>query len=90
MYGMRTFDQDLMRLLQEGLITRETALAAATSPADLELRLRLGDDEEEEMLIVRHQIPEPVGAAPDGPPPAEPPGALKLDIPAAPPDRRKT
>jgi twitching motility protein PilT len=61
MYGMQTFDQDLLRLLREGLISREAAVSAATSPADLELRLRLGlgDDEDEEMMIERHQYPEP-------------------------------
>jgi twitching motility protein PilT len=39
-YGMQTFDQSLMALLQEDLITREEALANATNPADFELKLR--------------------------------------------------
>lgn len=39
-YSMQTFDQSLMRLLHEGLITREEALANASNPADFELKLR--------------------------------------------------
>lgn len=39
-YGMQTFDQSLMALLQEGLITREEALANASNPSDFELKLR--------------------------------------------------
>jgi twitching motility protein PilT len=42
-HGMQSFDQSLLGLLQEGSITREVALGAATSPADLDLRIRLGD-----------------------------------------------
>ncbi len=43
-YGMQTFDQSLLSLVQEGQITREVALSAATTPADLDLLLRLGDE----------------------------------------------
>jgi len=39
-YGMQTFDQSLMALLDSGLITREEALANASNPSDFELRLR--------------------------------------------------
>jgi twitching motility protein PilT len=39
-YGMQTFDQSLMALLNEGLITRQEALANASNPADFELKLR--------------------------------------------------
>jgi twitching motility protein PilT len=39
-YGMQTFDQSLMGLLNEGLITRAEALANASNPADFELKLR--------------------------------------------------
>ena len=73
MYGMQSFDQDLLRLLREGLISREAAVAAATSPADLELRLRLGDDGEDDMMIERHQYPEPASAI-DIDSPIPPPG----------------
>jgi twitching motility protein PilT len=39
-YGSQTFDQHLMRLFSEDLITFETAKAAATNPSDFELRVR--------------------------------------------------
>ena len=38
-YGMQTFDQALFTHVQGGLITRENALAAATSPQDFKLLL---------------------------------------------------
>ena len=41
-YGMRTFDQALLRLVNQGLITWEVALTAASSPADLDLQRRMG------------------------------------------------
>ena len=39
-YGMQTFDQSLMSLLKNDLISREEALANASNPADFELKLR--------------------------------------------------
>ncbi len=39
-YGMQTFDQHLMDLVAEGVVTYETALAAAPKPADFELQIR--------------------------------------------------
>src|SRR5215470_6759821 len=39
-YGMQTFDQSLMALLKQGLITRDEALRNASNPADFELKLR--------------------------------------------------
>lgn len=39
-YGMQTFDQSLMNLLQNNLITLDEALKQATNPADFELRLK--------------------------------------------------
>src|SRR5713101_4565592 len=39
-YGMQTFDQHLMDLVAEGVVAYETALAAASNPADLELQMR--------------------------------------------------
>ena len=39
-YGMQTFDQSLLSLVSEDLITEEVAIAAATSPNDLRLQLR--------------------------------------------------
>ena len=41
-YGMQTFDQHLLTLLQDGLVSKEVALSAATSPADLDLQIRMG------------------------------------------------
>jgi twitching motility protein PilT len=46
-YGMQTFDQHLLALLQEGLISKEVALSAATSPTDLDLQIRMGGSVEE-------------------------------------------
>ena len=51
-YGMQTFDQHLLQLLQQGLISKEVALSAATSPADLDLQIRVGGATEE-MTIER-------------------------------------
>ncbi len=39
-YGMQTFDQHMAELVQAGMITLEAALAAATNPQDLTVRLR--------------------------------------------------
>jgi twitching motility protein PilT len=51
-YGMRTFDQCLLALLRDGRVSREQAMAFATSPHDFKLMLvsagmdRLGGDSE--------------------------------------------
>jgi len=39
-YGMQSFDQHLMDLVDDGSVTFETARAAASNPADFELKLR--------------------------------------------------
>jgi len=39
-YGMQTFDQSLMALYREGMISFEEAMNQATNPADFELRLK--------------------------------------------------
>ncbi|MBI4386637.1 MAG: PilT/PilU family type 4a pilus ATPase [Elusimicrobia bacterium] len=39
-YGMRTFDQDLLRLVQEGRIDQKGASEHATNPEDLALKFR--------------------------------------------------
>jgi twitching motility protein PilT len=39
-YGMQTFDQHLMDLVSDGLVSYETALTASTNPADFELQMR--------------------------------------------------
>jgi twitching motility protein PilT len=40
-YGMQTFDQHLADLVQEGTVTFETAMAAATNPSDFALKTRM-------------------------------------------------
>jgi len=40
-YGMRTFDQDLLRLWREGLISEEVALANSDAPNDLRLKIKM-------------------------------------------------
>ena len=39
-YGMQTFDQHLMDLVEDGSVTYETAVAASSNPADFELQVR--------------------------------------------------
>ena len=39
-YGMQTFDQHLVSLIRDGVITLEAAMAASTSPHDLTVELR--------------------------------------------------
>jgi twitching motility protein PilT len=53
-YGMQTFDQSLLQLLRQNLITREVALGAATSPGDLDLAIRLGVEADDDPSIDRH------------------------------------
>lgn len=40
-YGMQTFDQHLSDLVQEGEVTFDVAMAAATNPSDFELKMRM-------------------------------------------------
>ena len=39
-YGSQTFDQHLMDLVHQNMITFETAMAAASNPSDFELKMR--------------------------------------------------
>ena len=39
-YGMQTFDQSIMRLYKQGMISFEEAMANATNPDDLDLRMK--------------------------------------------------
>ena len=51
--GMCTFDQSLLRLFRENLITEETALSQADQPGDLKIRIqqiKLGDSGKRDML----------------------------------------
>ncbi len=58
-YGMQTFDQHLMDLVADDVVTYETALAAATNPADFELQVRT--------LRRRSRAAAPAEPAPDQP-----------------------
>jgi len=40
-YGMQTFDQHLADLVQEGAVTFDTAMAAATNASDFDLKMRM-------------------------------------------------
>jgi twitching motility protein PilT len=63
-YGMQTFDQSLFKLLREGMITRQVALSAATSPSDLDLQIRLGSEAEAGLEIDRHSYADQDEAVP--------------------------
>jgi twitching motility protein PilT len=39
-YGMQTFDQSLLSLYRQGLITYDVALAQASNPSDFALKVR--------------------------------------------------
>jgi twitching motility protein PilT len=39
-YGMQTFDQHLMELVSDEVVTYETALVAASNPGDFEVQMR--------------------------------------------------
>jgi twitching motility protein PilT len=39
-YGMQTFDQHLMDLVADDVVTYETALAAASNPSDFQLQVK--------------------------------------------------
>jgi twitching motility protein PilT len=39
-YGMRTFDQSLLQFVQEGVVSIEEAMEAASSPHDFQLALQ--------------------------------------------------
>jgi twitching motility protein PilT len=56
-YGMQTFDQHLMDLVVDDVVTYETALGAATNPADFELQMRT--------LRRRSRVAAPADPAPD-------------------------
>jgi twitching motility protein PilT len=56
-YGMQTFDQHLMDLVAGDVVTYETALGAATNPADFELQMRT--------LRRRSRVAAPADPAPD-------------------------
>ena len=55
-YGMQTFDQHLMDLVSDGVLTYETALPASSNPKDFELQMRT--------LRRRSRVAKPVEVAP--------------------------
>ncbi|MFZ1993591.1 MAG: hypothetical protein WAU75_05730, partial [Solirubrobacteraceae bacterium] len=65
-YGMQTFDQALFSHVQDGRISRESALAAATSPQDFKLLLaaegRVGTSMDEVFAQQQPSSPAPVAA----------------------------
>jgi twitching motility protein PilT len=65
-YGMQTFDQHLMELVAEDVVTFETALAASSNPSDFQLQVR-----------TLRRRPRP--ASPVAPAPQPAPAVEKLD-----------
>jgi twitching motility protein PilT len=62
-YGMQTFDQHLMDLVGDGVVTYETAVAASSNPKDFELQMRT--------LRRRSRVAKPAEAARASPAPKE-------------------
>jgi twitching motility protein PilT len=80
-YGMQTFDQHLMDLVQDGTVSFEVALAASTRPSDFELQMRMfrrsstsvqGSDVASAMAAATGQMP--VAPRPSTPAPPAPEG----------------
>jgi twitching motility protein PilT len=63
-YGMQTFDQHLADLVQEGVVTFDTAMGAATNPSDFALKMR---------MFTRTAPSQPAAAAAPGDAPAAEP-----------------
>jgi len=72
-YGMQTFDQHLMDLVAEDVVTYETALAAASNPADFQLQVRT--------LRRRSRVATPTQAAPAATAAPAAPAAAEPDKP---------
>ena len=62
-YGMQTFDQHLMDLVREGMVTYDVAWAAATRPADFDLQMRTLGGPAGDALSAPSRHEEPAGAA---------------------------
>jgi twitching motility protein PilT len=66
-YGMQTFDQCLADLVANGVVTFETAKAAASNPSDFELQLRMFsqgavEEQPQEAEETEEEAPQPVEA----------------------------
>ncbi len=64
-YGMQTFDQHLMDLVQQGTVTYDVALAHASNPSDFELQMRTFR-RRSQMAAAMQAAPPADGAAPAG------------------------
>src|SRR5881394_2311862 len=72
-YGMQTFDQHLMDLVADDVVTYETALAAASNPSDFQLQLKT--------LRRRSRVaPAPAPAAAAAAPASDKPAGLTDDL----------
>jgi twitching motility protein PilT len=61
-YGMQTFDQHLMDLVREGMVTYDVAVAASTRPADFDLQMRTLDGAGGDMLAAMSRKGKGAGA----------------------------
>ena len=51
-YGMQTFDQHLMDLVGEGMVSYDTAIEMASSPSDFELHMKTLREDAGEVVTV--------------------------------------
>ena len=65
-YGMQSFDQSLLKLYRDGVITYETAKATASSPDDFDLKVR-GIFSTSELTFENEATKGNVAGKPDGP-----------------------
>jgi twitching motility protein PilT len=65
-YGMQTFDQSIMGLLREGLITEEEALKNANNPNELALKLKGIDASSDRTWQPVQEASSPAGTPPTG------------------------
>ncbi len=75
-YGMQTFDQDLLKLYRDGVISYETAREAATNADDFDLKVR-GIFSTGEMTFEGQDKKVPVGSSPAAARPAASPFSRK-------------
>ena len=71
-YGMQTFDQHLMDLVADDVVTYETALAASSNPSDFQLQVTT--------LRRRARVSSPAPAAASAAPASDKPEGLTDDL----------